>query len=250
MKFDTPVHELYPAIQAEGSRAGRPTVIVRTTGCTHRCFFGEGGWCDAWQSSIHPEKACYNFSDIIDIYEQHPQIREMMLTGGSPTMHPEFVNKITQFCAAKSIFLTMETEGSHFVKTDYPIDLISLSPKFSNSIPKIGMQTPQGNVVNESFIKQHNKHRLNYEAIFKLLDYHKDYHYKPVWGGDAQTLGEIEEFRVICNIPKEKTWLMPAGDNRETLFETYKLTMEKSIELGYNWTGRPHIIAYNKQRYV
>lgn len=27
MKFDTPVHELYPAIQAEGSRAGRPTVI-------------------------------------------------------------------------------------------------------------------------------------------------------------------------------------------------------------------------------
>ena len=26
----TPVHELYVAIQAEGSRAGRPTVVVRT----------------------------------------------------------------------------------------------------------------------------------------------------------------------------------------------------------------------------
>ena len=28
MKFDTPVHELYRAIQAEGSRAGRPTILL------------------------------------------------------------------------------------------------------------------------------------------------------------------------------------------------------------------------------
>ena len=31
------VVELYTCIQSEGSRAGRPTVAVRTTGCTHRC---------------------------------------------------------------------------------------------------------------------------------------------------------------------------------------------------------------------
>jgi 7-carboxy-7-deazaguanine synthase len=250
MKIDTPVHELYPAIQAEGSRAGRPTIIIRTTGCTHRCFFGEGGWCDAWQSSIHPEKAKFTFLDIETIYNENPQIREMMLTGGSPTMHPKFVDEMTKFCHSRGIYLTMETEGSHFVKTTYPIDLISLSPKFSNSIPKLGIKTPMGKDVDQKFIDQHNKLRLNYEAIFQLLDYHKDYHYKPVWGGDAQTLGEIEEFRVICNIPKEKTFLMPAGDNRETLFETYKITMEKCIQMGYNWTGRPHIIAYDKQRFV
>ena len=30
------ITELYLAIQSEGSRAGYPTVVVRTTGCTHR----------------------------------------------------------------------------------------------------------------------------------------------------------------------------------------------------------------------
>ena len=41
-----PIVEIYRAVQSEGSRIGRPTIVVRTTGCTHRCFFGEGGWCD------------------------------------------------------------------------------------------------------------------------------------------------------------------------------------------------------------
>ena len=38
-----PVLELYRAVQSEGSRFGRPTVVIRTTGCTHRCYFGEEG---------------------------------------------------------------------------------------------------------------------------------------------------------------------------------------------------------------
>lgn len=51
-----PVLEVYTCIQSEGSRQGRPTVAIRTTGCTHRCWFGAGGWCDSWYTSIHPEK--------------------------------------------------------------------------------------------------------------------------------------------------------------------------------------------------
>ena len=39
-----PIVELYRCVQSEGSRFGRPTIAVRTTGCTHRCWFGEGGW--------------------------------------------------------------------------------------------------------------------------------------------------------------------------------------------------------------
>ena len=83
-----PIVEIYTAVQSEGSRAGYPTVVIRTTGCTHRCFFGEGGWCDSWYTSIHPEKGHFNFKDIIKAYEDNPHIKEMMLTGGSPTMHP------------------------------------------------------------------------------------------------------------------------------------------------------------------
>ena len=39
-----PIIEAYICIQTEGSRAGYPHFLVRTTGCTHRCWFGDGGW--------------------------------------------------------------------------------------------------------------------------------------------------------------------------------------------------------------
>jgi len=110
-----PILELYPCIQSEGSRFGRPTIAVRTTGCTHRCYFGEGGWCDSWYTSIHPEKGTFCFQDIIDIYIENGQIDEMMLTGGSPTMHSALVNELTHFAKEVGIFITIETEGSHFL---------------------------------------------------------------------------------------------------------------------------------------
>ena len=245
-----PVLEVYRCVQSEGSRFGRPTIAVRTTGCTHRCWFGDGGWCDSWYTSIHPQKGIFTFNDIIAIYDKNPQVKEMMLTGGSPTMHAALVNELTHFAHEREIIITIETEGSHFVETDYPIDLISLSPKFSNSIPRVGITTPGGKVVDERFVNQHNKFRLHYENIQKMIDFHSDYHYKPVWDGTDEGLAEIEEFRVKMNIPKAKTYVMPAGDTRETLIEMYPKVFEMVAEHGYNMTGRDHIIAYDTERGV
>jgi 7-carboxy-7-deazaguanine synthase len=245
-----PIVELYTAVQSEGSRAGMPTIVIRTTGCTHRCWFGEGGWCDSWYTSIHPEKGKYTFNDIIDIYNKNPHIREMMLTGGSPTMQSALVNELTHFAYSRGIFITIETEGSHYVETDFPIGLISLSPKFSNSVPRLGILTPQGKEVDQKMIDQHNKLRLNKEAISLMIEKHYDYHYKPVWDGTEETLAEIEAFRDEMNIPKWKTWIMPAGDTREELIKMYPIVMEMCMNKGYNFTGREHIIAYDTKREV
>ena len=245
-----PVLEVYRCVQSEGSRFGRPTIAVRTTGCTHRCFFGEGGWCDSWYTSIHPEKGTFTFQDIINIYNENPQIKEMMLTGGSPTMHPALVNELTHFANERDILITIETEGSHMVETDYPIGLISLSPKFSNSVPVLGASTPHGDIADEKMVRQHNKYRLNYDAMASMIEFHTDYHYKPVWDGTAANLQEIEDFRVKMLIPKSKTYIMPAGDTRETLIEMYPLVFEMCAEHGYNMTGRDHIIAFDTKRGV
>ena len=102
-----PVLEVYRCVQSEGSRFGRPTIAVRTTGCTHRCYFGEGGWCDSWYTSIHPEKGQFCFNDIIKIYDENPHVKEMMLTGGSPTMHPALVNELTHFAYENNIIITI-----------------------------------------------------------------------------------------------------------------------------------------------
>ena len=245
-----PILELYRCVQSEGSRFGRPTIAVRTTGCTHRCYFGEGGWCDSWYTSIHPEKGTFTFNDIIKIYDDNPHVKEMMLTGGSPTMHPTLVNELTHFANERNILITIETEGSHFLETDFPLDLISLSPKFNNSVPVVGVTTPNGSIVDERMVKTHNRLRLNKEAIKKTIEYHKDYHFKPVWDGTEENLAEIEEFRIEMNIPKDKTFIMPAGDTRETLIEMYPKVFELCAEKGYNMTGRDHIIAFDTERGV
>jgi len=245
-----PIVELYRCVQSEGSRFGRPTIAVRTTGCTHRCYFGEGGWCDSFYTSIHPEKGTFNFNDIIKIYDENPHIKEMMLTGGSPSMHPKLVNELTHFANERDILITIETEGSHFLETDFPLGLVSLSPKFSNSVPVVGTTTPLGSIVDEKMVTQHNKYRLNPLTCRQMMDYHTDYHYKPVWDGTEKNLDQIEAFRLSLNIPKDKTYIMPAGDTREELIKMYPLVFEMCAEKGYNMTGRDHIIAYDTKRGV
>ena len=245
-----PVLEVYRCVQSEGSRFGRPTIAVRTTGCTHRCYFGEGGWCDSWYTSIHPEKGTFSFNDIIKIYDENPHVKEMMLTGGSPTMHPALVNELKHFANERDILITIETEGSHYIETDYPIGLLSLSPKFSNSVPVVGAVTPAGKIIDEKFIKIHNRLRQNTDAIKKMIEYHDDYHFKPVWDGTEENLQEIEAYRIELGVPKDKTYVMPAGDTRETLTKMYPLVFEMVAEHGYNMTGRDHIIAYDTERGV
>jgi len=245
-----PILELYTAVQSEGSRQGYPTIVVRTSGCTHRCYFGEGGWCDSWYTSIHPEKGKYSFQNIIDFYKEHPHIKEMMLTGGSPTMHPALVNELTHFAHERDIFITIETEGSHFLPTDYPINLLSISPKFSNSVPVLGVATPQGAITDQRMIDRHNKFRVNKDAIKKSIDYHNDYHIKPVLDKELSMVGEVEEFLKDLKIPDEKVWAMPAGDDRESLFESYGPVMNFVRDRGWRYTGRSHIMAFDTERCV
>ena len=224
--------------------------------------------CDSWYTSIHPEKAKYNFNDVIKAYDDNPHISEMMLTGGSPTMHPDLVNELTIFAKERGILITIETEGSHYLETEEPIGLLSISPKLSNSIPKIGAKTPQGQIVDEKFIKRHNKFRLRYDNIARSIMYHDDFHFKFVMDKELSAFNEMEEFlektaqelfdlkwmmmtkEDILDFLKNKTWLMPAGDDREPLFESYGPVMNLCRDTGYKFTGRPHIIAFSTQREV
>lgn len=263
-----PIIEVYRAIQSEGSLNGIPHIIVRTTGCTHRCFFSEGGWCDSWYTSIHPEKGKYTLEEVKQFFVNNKDINHLMITGGSPTMHPELVNElITMFKTAhvqieKSNWtweelwansegiITMETEGSHFIETDLPIDLVSISPKFSNTIPKLGTKTPIGKDVDQKLIDQHNKMRLNTHAISQMVNYHFNYQYKPVWDGTEENLQEIEDFRLALGIPKSKTWIMPAGDSKSKLLEMYPITIRMCTDNGYNFSGRDHILAFGNEREI
>ncbi len=53
-----------------------------------------------------------------------------------------------------------------------------------------------------------------------------------------------------CNIPDHKVWAMPAGDDRESLMESYGPVMNFVRDRGWRYTGRSHIMAFNTERCV
>ena len=99
-------------------------------------------------------------------------------------------------------------------------------------------------------IDRHNKFRVNKDAIKESIDYHLDYHIKPVLDKDLSMVNEVEEFLKDLEIPDDKVWAMPAGDDREALFESYGPVMNFVRDRGWRYTGRSHIMAFGTERCV
>lgn len=75
------VNEIFFSIQGEGTRAGRPCVFVRLTGCPLRCVY-----CDTAYAFHEGSKRSEN--DVLAEIEAFPS-RLVELTGGEPLSQPE-----------------------------------------------------------------------------------------------------------------------------------------------------------------
>ena len=242
-----PLGETYTCLQGEGKYMGMPHILIRVTGCRLRCQFSNS-FCDTPYASWKPEKGKFNIFDIIGVYDDNPQIKHTMITGGGPTIHPKLLQELCKIGKDYGHTITIETEGSEFVQTVG--DLISLSPKLSNSTPRPGTWMPFANrEVTESDKKKHEKWRCNYEAMKQLIDNHPDYQLKPVISTLAE-LGEVKDLQKILDIPNDKVWLMPEGLTEEQIKTRRVWLMELCTELGYNYAERLHIIAYGDRRGV
>ena len=242
-----PLGETYTCLQGEGKYIGIPHILIRVTGCRLRCQFSES-FCDTPYASWKPEKGKYTLNDIVKFYEDNPHIKYTMITGGGPTIHAELLKELCRIGKYYRHTITIETEGSEFVQTCG--DLISLSPKLSNSTPRPGTWMPFTNrEVTEKDKEQHEKWRCNYEAMEQLIDNHLDYQLKPVIS-DEKDLVEVKELQKILGVPNNKVWLMPEGLVEEELNKRRRWLMELCTEQGYNFTDRLHIIAYGDKRGV
>ncbi len=74
------VNEVFLSIQGEGTRAGRPCVFVRLTGCPLRC-----AWCDT-AYAFH-EGARHEEESLLAKLRAFP-VRLLCLTGGEPLAQP------------------------------------------------------------------------------------------------------------------------------------------------------------------
>jgi 7-carboxy-7-deazaguanine synthase len=225
------IAELFYSIQGEGKLMGVPSVFVRASGCNLRCV-----WCDTPYASWSPEGNDVPVAEIVRRVAEFPA-RHVVLTGGEPTIMPDF----TELCAAlkaKGYHITVETAATVFASTT--IDLASLSPKLANSTP----HEREGG----RFAASHEKQRLNFGVIQQWIDSAEDFQLKFV----VRSQNDLDEIHSILaqlrNWSPHDVMLMPEGIDAATLDSRAAWVAEACRKTGFRFCPRLHIALFGHTR--
>src|ERR1017187_3928977 len=197
------IAELFYSLQGEGSLVGVPSVFIRSSGCNLRC-----GWCDTPYTSWSPEGVELDLDRIVDEVGAHPA-RHVVITGGEPMIQPEIV-PLTERLRALGLHITIDTAGTGFEPV--ACDLMSISPKLSNS-------TPDG-----TFAAPHNRLRIQPTVLTELMERY-EYQLKFVVENPVD-LEEILALIETLHAPRDRVILMPEGTDPSRLAERAKWLAE------------------------
>mgnify|MGYP000869340921 CR=1 FL=1 len=233
-----PIIDLHTCLQGEGKLVGVPHILIRTSGCPLRCTFKDT-ICDTPYSSYRPENGKYSLNDIKSFVEQYPQIKYVMITGGEPTMHDQLLIELCRILKSYDLYITLETAGTY--KTNAVVDLISLSPKMSNSTPKLSPS------ITQDTIDRHEKYRKNYKTMLHYINQYTDYQLKCVVS-TPEDIREILELQTILNVPNNKVYLMPEGIEADQITSKHLWLIEYCINYGYNLCDKLHVRYFGSKR--
>ncbi len=222
------IAEIFYSIQGEGGLVGVPSVFVRTSGCNLRC-----SWCDTPYTSWHPEGDDLVPDEILARASAFSAARHVVLTGGEPMIFPGIVELSRRF-RKRGMHVTIETAGTVFAPVE--CDLMSISPKLSNS-------TPEG-----AFQAQHERLRLQPGVLLRLMSL-CDYQLKFVIARPE----DVDEARALVakvNAPASKVILMPEGIAAEILDTRGVWLAEICKQLGFRFSPRLHVQLYGNKRGV
>lgn len=225
------ISEIFYSIQGEGILAGTPSVFVRTSGCNLRCV-----WCDTPYTSWEPEGEHRTVDSILSETQRYP-VRHVVLTGGEPMIAPEIV-ELTHRLREAGLHITVETAGTVFAPV--ACDLMSISPKLSNSTPR---ERDGGR-----WTAAHERLRIQPEVLRRLMAEY-DYQLKFVVER-PEDMGEIHELLARLGADRMKVVLMPEGMEREALRERGIWLAEICKRDGFRFSPRLHIELYGNRRGV
>jgi 7-carboxy-7-deazaguanine synthase len=216
LEAKVPIAETFVSIQGEGKLAGTPSWFVRFSGCNLRC-----GWCDTPYASWEPETGKRALDELV-AEATASGVRHAVVTGGEPMMF-EAAMPLTHALRDAGLHVTIETAGT----LDLPVhaDLMSISPKLSNSTPRNDARDPSG-----VWAGRHEERRLNLPVLQSLLDRHPNRQLKFVVAAPPD-LPEIESLLarlrgwapgdvllmpegVTPPAPDKKAWIAAAGAER------------------------------------
>ena len=220
------ISEIFYSVQGEGSLVGVPSLFVRTTGCNLRC-----SWCDTPYTSWHPEGDELSLPAIIAECARYPAARHVVLTGGEPMLAQGIVELSNRF-RELGMHITFETAGT--VVAPVACDLMSISPKLSNS-------TPEG-----VFRQTHERLRLQPDVLRQLTSEY-DYQLKFVISRE-EDLAEAQAVIAAIGAPPDKVILMPEGITAETLNARGSWIAELCKQYGFRFSPRLHVHLYGNKR--
>jgi 7-carboxy-7-deazaguanine synthase len=219
---------MFYSLQGEGTLAGVPSVFVRLAGCPLRCR-----WCDTKYSWDEKAGAHYSIDKIIHTINNWPG-KFVVVTGGEPMISSELPQLAKKLRAEKK-HVTVETAGIAFMP-DMPCDLMSISPKLSNSTPQ-----------DAKLAAVHENARLDTAVLSELIARYK-YQLKFVVDSPAD-LDEIQQtIEEISNADSRNVMLMPQAVTRDELLAKSPMVAEMCKQTGFTFCQRLQLLLWNNQR--
>ena len=226
------ISEIYQSRQGEGLLTGTDSVFIRTSGCNLRC-----GFCDTPYASWQPEGESLTVSEILTRVETIPNsAQHVVITGGEP-MLPKLLDELTRQLHWQQRHITIETAGTVF--RDVKCDLISISPKLSNSTPEFERAG--------RWQAQHERTRHRPDLVRQLMDRY-EYQLKFVVGQPSD-IDEIDDYlQHLGTYDQSRVLLMPEGIDSEKLLATEKWLEPICQHRGFKLCRREHIHWYGNRR--
>jgi 7-carboxy-7-deazaguanine synthase len=217
------VAEIYRSLQGEGLLTSVDSVFVRTSGCNLRCWF-----CDTPFASWQPEGEDLSVDEILSRVEQL-EVPHVVLTGGEPMLFAELV-PLAAGLRRLAKHITIETAGTLYLPVE--CDLMSISPKLSNSAPP-AERDPRWN-------KRHERSRHVPEVIRRLV---REYAYQLKFVVDRPgDLAEIEHYLMeFPELDRARVLLMPQGTDLATLDAHTHWLKPACREAGFQFCPRKQI---------
>lgn len=195
------VSECFHSIQGEGKLSGTPSYFIRLSGCNLRCT-----WCDTPYASWNPEGTQQSLETLVKTAVESGA-KHVVLTGGEPMLF-DAIEPLSRELRSRGMHVTIETAGTiHRDSKVLACDLLSLSPKLSNSTPAADdPRDPSG-----AWAARHESRRTNVPILQKLIDSFPVHQLKFVVSNDA----DIAEIHAL--LEQLRGWsppdvlLMPEG---------------------------------------
>ncbi len=193
------IAEIYRSLQGEGLLCGTPSVFIRASGCNLRCWY-----CDTPYTSWHPEGQDLSVEEIQARVEEW-DCPHVVITGGEPMLFAELI-PLTEQLRAAGRHLTVETAGTLYLPVH--CDLMSISPKQSNSTPSL-QQDPRWH-------HRHEQQRHRPQVVHRLTE---EYDYQLKFVIDApEDCHEVEQYvDRLPGLQPDRILLMPQGHHAEEL---------------------------------